>query len=120
MMLSTLFTVYAVWCLFRGAGFIFWPAKLWSTFNVHLDKHNAFPVQILGGAFIATAIVSWTSRNAIDASEVEGILLFIFAFELTGALLSIYGAFSKAVSKHVMGPLALHSLFSIAFGYFLF
>jgi hypothetical protein len=120
MPLSTLLIIYAAWCLFRGVGFIFSPTRLWKTFNVNLDKHAAFPVQLLGGAFIATAVVSWTVKNSISNSVIDSILLFIFLMELIQALVTIYGIFRNAVAKHALGPFIIHLLFSIGFGYFLF
>ena len=120
MSLSTLLIIYSAWCLFRGVGFIFLPAKLWKTFNVNLDKHTGFPVQLLGGAFIATAVLSWTVKNLISNSVIDSILLFNFSMELIQALVTIYGIFRNAVAKQALGPFVIHLLFSIGFAYFLF
>jgi hypothetical protein len=120
MQLSTLFIIYAAWCLLRGTGFIFSPVKLWKGFNVNLDKHTAFPVQILGAAFIATAIMNWTAKNAIGNSLVQSIVLFNFANELIGTLITIYGISRNAINKIAWLPFIFHLLFGIAFGYYLF
>jgi hypothetical protein len=116
--LSTLLIIYAAWCLLRGVGFIFSPTRLWKTFNVNLDKHTAFPVQLLGGAFVATAVVNWTGRNLLSNSVIDSILLFNFSMEFIQALITIYGIFRNSLPKHALGPFVIHLLFAIGFGYF--
>jgi hypothetical protein len=106
--------------MLRGLGFVFMPAKLWKTFNVNLDKSTAFPVQLLGGSFIATAVLSWTAKNLIDNAVIESILVFICSLELIQALIAVYGVFSNAVTKFALGPFVIHTLFFIGFAYFLF
>jgi hypothetical protein len=120
MQLSTLLIIYAAWCLFRGAGFIFSPVKLWSAFNINLDKKTAFPVQLLGAAYVATALMNWTAKTSIDNAAVQSIVLFNFAIEVIGTLITIYGIFRKAVGRLAWVPFAIHLLFSIGFGYSLF
>src|SRR5262245_50331337 len=120
MSLYTLLIIYAVWCMLRGVGFIFFPQKLWKTFNVNLDKHTGFPVQLLGGAFIATAVLNWTGKNLISNSVLDSILLFNFSMEVIQALVTIYGVSRIAVTKQALGPFLIHVLFSIGFAYFLF
>src|SRR5262245_4718634 len=120
MNLSTLFIIYAIWCLLRGIGFIFSPVKLWKTFNVNLNKHTAFPVHILEVAFIALDLLCWAARDLEDNAVLESMLLFIFSMELIQALTTLYGILRNAIAKQGWGPFALHLLFAIGFGYFLF
>ena len=119
MLFSTLIITYAVWCLLRGTGFIFSPARLWKRFNVNLDKHTVFPVQILGAAFIAAALMNWTAKDSIEISSAQSIILFNFANELIGAVITIYGITSSAVGRLAWIPFFIHLLFSIGFGYLL-
>lgn len=76
MFLKILLIVNTVLCLLRGIGFIIAPVKLWKTFNVNLDNNTKFPVQLLGAAYMATAIINMLAVNFIDKSTIQSVLLF--------------------------------------------
>ena len=120
MQLSTLLFIQVTWCILRGVGFILAPAKLWKTFNINLDKHTALPVQLLGAAYVAAALMNWTSLRFVTAPSLQSVIVFNFTMELLGMIITAYGVISKSVSKVGWIPFMVHSFITLAFGYFLF
>jgi hypothetical protein len=119
MPLKILLIINTALCLFRGVGFIFAPAKLWKAFNVNLDKNTEFPVQLLGAAYIATALMNLAEINFIDIRANESIIIFNFTIEFIGAILTVIGISRNAIGKLAWLPFAIHLSLAVGFGYFL-
>jgi hypothetical protein len=120
MLLKILLIINTALCLFRGVGFIFTPAKLWKGFNVNLNNGTIFPVQLLGAAYIATAVINIAAINFIDKSAIQSVIIFNFTIEIIGAILTITGISRKVISKLAWLPFTIHLILSIGFGYYLF
>lgn len=117
--LTALLIIQTVLCALRGIGFIFMPAKLWATFKIPLNPATSIPAQILGTAYIATAVMNIQTLKWIDFAPADSTILFNFIFEVLGAAVTWYCIFRKSLDKLGWIPFAVHSLLAIGFGYFL-
>ena len=119
MALKILFIINTALCLFRGTGFTFAPTNLWKPFNVNLDHGTAFPVQLLGAAYFATAFMNMSAINFIEKSEVQSVLIFNVTIEIIGTILTLRGISSNRIGKLGWTPFAVHLFLALSFGYFL-
>ena len=87
---------------------------------MNLNNNTIFPVQLLGAAYIATAVINIAATNFIDISAIQSVIIFNFTIEIIGAILTIAGIFRKVISKLAWLPFTIHLILAIAFGFFLF
>lgn len=120
MQLDTLLIINTALCLLRGVGFIVAPAKLWKGFSIYLERGTAFPVQLLGAAYIATAAMNVAAIKFADETAIQPVIIFNFIVEFIGAVLSVIGIFRNAISKLAWIPFCIHLCLAVGFGYFLF
>jgi hypothetical protein len=118
--LKTLFVINAVFALIGGLGEALAPHEFVGSFIPTLDAGGAFIARNLGIFQTGTAIISFMARNLQDSAALRAILAGFFVVHAGILLVAINGIATGVSSSESVTDLAIHGLFAVGFGYFLF
>lgn len=120
MTLKDFMTLHALIIAVLGLAFFLLPAGMLSLFGVlTLGTAAGIPARLIGAAFIAFAIMSWTSQDTSNGKEGWGVVLGLMIFYILAFIVFLIS--QLAGIWNVLGWLLtlLCLIFAIGFGYYL-
>lgn len=120
MKLNTLIVIMALLCLVWGAGFILVPALFWSLYGVALDAQGIYMSRQLGVVFFMLGLILWLARNAHSPLALRAMTIGLFAGNLLGFGVALFGQFSTPISFLGWVGVVSYFLLALGFGYYLF
>ena len=120
MNLRTLFSINAIVAGLFGLAFVLVPGPLTELYGIKLSPGGLYVGRLLGAAFLMFAVVTWRSRDALDSTARQAIILALLVGFVIGFVVSLVGQVNEIVNELGWTTVAIYLLFSVAYGYFQF
>jgi fucose 4-O-acetylase-like acetyltransferase len=103
-----------------GLGFILVPGRVVALYTAEASVTIDYVAQLLGGALLSFAIVTWAARNAPDSEARRAILLGLFIGDVVGCVVALIAQLGGLVNAIGWSTVVIYLVLAIGFGYFRF
>lgn len=115
MKLSFLFTLNAIVAAVFGIAFVVAPSQSMGMYGVEPTAVAMYLGRLLGGCYIAFAIMTWSARNAGDSDARRAIVMALCIGFLIGFIVSLMGQLAHVVNSLGWLTVVLYLFFSLGY-----
>jgi hypothetical protein len=102
-----------------GLGFILIPATLTGWYDATLNDAGIYMTQLLGGAFIALAILNFVLRNTTDVTTQRAFAAATLIGNAVGVVFTLIALLNGVINPLGWTTFALYLVLGLGYGYFL-
>jgi hypothetical protein len=113
-------TINAIVAAVFGIAFVFVPDQAVSLYDVESSAILKYTGQLLGAAFVAFAVLTWSARNASDSTARRAIVLAFFIGNSAGFIVALIGQLNDVVGALGWSSVAIYLLLALGYAYFQF
>jgi hypothetical protein len=115
MKLSFLFTLNAIVAAVFGIAFVVAPNQSMGLYGVEPNALSIYLGRLLGGSYIAFAIMTWSARNAGDSDARRAIVMSLCIGFFIGFIVALIGQIGQVVNALGWLTVVLYLFFSLGY-----
>jgi hypothetical protein len=112
--------INAIIALVYGVAFVIIPGQFQSLHGLSPDEPLKFTGQLLGGALIGLALLTWKARNAEDSDARKAIVLALFVVCVIGFIVTLIGQLNNVLNQLGWSAVVIYLFLALGWGYFQF